>query len=280
MVLYICNICLKEFNHKGNYQTHINRKFKCKIIYVEKKEESNNGIIVPKQEHNNRCKYCNKSYSNNSNLNKHLKKCKAKKEENIKQELYNLLVKQNDQQKKENLYLKQQINLLQGKYKKISTKTINSNNNIKNINSNNNINIVAFNKTDLSHITDKDFEYIMKRCNMCIPNLIEKAHYDPNKPENKNIFISNIKDRYVMKWNGRKWNLNNREEALEDLYENGSNTLEDRIETWEYNKFQYDPIAVRKFYKFLDNKDKDDVKNKIKEEIKLILYNNRLKINN
>ena len=83
-----------------------------------------------------------------------------------------------------------------------------------------------------------------------------------------------------MIWDGRKWNLNNREEALEDLYENGSNTLEDRIETWEYNKFQYDPIAVRKFYKFLDNKDKDDVKNKIKEEIKLILYNNRLKISN
>ena len=280
MVKYICYICLKEFNHKGNYKTHINRKFKCKKIYVKKIEESNNGIIVPKQDHNNICNYCNNSYSNKSNLNKHLKKCKAKKKENIKQELYDLLVRQNDQQKKENLYLKQQINLLQGQYKKISTKTINSNNNINNINSNNNINIVAFNKTDLSHITDKDFEYIMKRCNMCIPHLIEKAHYDPNKPENKNIFISNIKDRYVMKWNGKKWNLNNREEALEDLYENGSNTLEDRIETWEYNKFQYDQIAVQKFYKFLDNKDKDEVKNKIKEEIKLILYNNRLKINN
>jgi len=280
MVLYICNICLKEFNHKGNYQTHINRKFKCKKIIIEKKEESNKGIIIPKQDSNNRCNYCNKIYSTISNLNKHLKICKVKKEENIKQELYNLLVKQNEEQKKENLYLKQQINLLQGQYKKISTKTINSNNNIKNINSNNNINIVAFNKTDLSHITDKDFEYIMKRCNMCIPNLIEKTHYDPNKPENKNIFISNIKDRYVMKWNGKKWNLNNREEALEDLYENSSNTLEDRIETWEYNKFQYDPIAVQKFYRFLDNKDKDKVKNKIKEEIKLILYNNRLKINN
>ena len=61
------------------------------------------------------------------------------------------------------------------------------------------------------------------------------------------------------------------------LYENSSNFLEDKIENWEINKFKYDNDAVDKFYKFLNNKEKDKVKNKVKEEIKLILYNNRLK---
>jgi len=58
------------------------------------------------------------------------------------------------------------------------------------------------------------------------------------------------------------------------MFDNGACVLEDKIETWEENKYQYDPIVVSKFYKFLDNKEKDEVQNKIKEEIKLILYNN------
>jgi len=275
MVLYHCENCLKEFKQKGHYMRHLNRKYPCK----------NNRILShivddpsQKWDGNNICKYCNKKYKQKQHLTRHLKTCKLKLEDDKKQKLYDLLVKKNNKNLEEqNLYLKQQINLLQEQLK--LAKNINSNNVINSHNINN-INIVAFNKTDLSHITDKDFEYIMKRCNMCIPKLIEKTHYDSTKPENKNIFISNIKDKYIMKWDGLKWNLNNREDTLEDLYENSSNILEDRIETWEFNKFQYDPIAVRKFYKFLDNKDKDEVKNKIKEEIKLILYNNRLRITN
>ena len=45
---------------------------------------------------------------------------------------------------------------------------------------------------------------------------------------------------------------------------------------WETNKYMYDKIAVDKFYKFLDNKDKDNIKNEIKDDIKLILYNNKI----
>ena len=79
-----------------------------------------------------------------------------------------------------------------------------------------------------------------------------------------------------MKYNGGKWILSNKDETLDDLYENSSNILEDKIENWETNKFKYDKIAVERFYKFLDNKDKDKVKNGIKDEIKLILYNNKI----
>jgi len=73
--------------------------------------------------------------------------------------------KQNNTQiEQQNLYLKHKIELLQGQLK-IKIKTINSHNNI-NSNSNQTINILAYNKTDMSHITDKDFERIIRRCNM------------------------------------------------------------------------------------------------------------------
>ena len=267
MVLYKCENCLKEFKQKGHYMRHLNRKYPCK---EKRLNIPNKGCPSQNKDKQYFCEFCNKGYKQKCHLNRHLKNCNLKEKEDIKSELYNLLVKQFEEQKKENLYLKQQISLLQKQYNNINKNSFNNN-----INSNNTINILAYNKTDISHITDKDFEYIMNRCNMAVPRLIEKTHYDPKKPENKNIYISNIKDKYIMTWNGIKWNLENRDEALEDIYENSSNILEDKIETWEFNKYQYDPIAVSKFYKFLDNKDKDEVKNKIKEEIKLILYNNR-----
>ena len=279
MVVYKCDKCFKEFKQKGHYKRHLQRKYSCKKIENNDKIYSNNGITIPKMEYNIKCDFCFNIYSTKFNLNKHLKICKLKSEDDKKQKLYELLIKdQNRKLEEQNLYLQQQISLLQEQLKLSRNNNINKNsfnNNNNNINSNNTINILAYNKTDISHITDKDFEYIMNRCNMCVPRLIEKTHYDPKKPENKNIYISNIKDKYIMTWNGIKWNLKNREETLDDIYENSSNILEDKIETWESNKFQYDPVAVSKFYKFLDNKEKDEVKNKIKDEIKLILYNNR-----
>ena len=83
MVLYICSLCNKKFNHKGDYTRHINRKNKCKII-----PSNNNNIVIKKKEETfqNRnsskhiCNYCNRSYSRRPNLNKHLKTCKVKKD--------------------------------------------------------------------------------------------------------------------------------------------------------------------------------------------------------
>jgi len=276
MVQYNCKICLKEFKQKIDYARHINRKYKCKKVSNSIPlfgELSQNEDTI---ENNNTCKFCKRTYKHKHHLTRHLKSCKEKYKEELKEELLSLLIKEQDKIKDEqNLYLKHKIELLQGQLK-IKNKTINSHNNI-NSNNNQTINILAYNKTDMSHITDKDFERIMRRCNMCIPKLIEKTHYDPEKPENKNIFISNLRDKYVMTWNGKRWDVKNRDEALDDMFDNGACVLEDKIENWEENKYQYDPIAVSKFYKFLDNKEKDEVQNKIKEEIKLILYNNRNK---
>jgi len=279
MVNYICRNCKKTFEQKGHYERHLNRKFPCKThpsIINSIDISSKTGIHIPNLEYdnnNNICLFCKKTYSTKFNLNKHQKKCKIKKDYEMKEELYNLLILETQKKIEEkNLYLKQQINNLQKQLNKKSNNIINSNN----TNCNNTINILAYNKTDLSHLTDRDFEYIMKKCYKSLPTLIEKTHFDPNKLENKNIYINNIQNKYVMIYNGTKWNLVNQDETLDNIYENSSNILEDKIEDWEINKYKYNKIAVERFYKFLDNKDKDIIKNNIKDEIKLILYNNRL----
>ena len=37
----------------------------------------------------------------------------------------------------------------------------------------------------------------MNQNNFCVKQLIEKVHFNDKKPENKNIYISNIKSNYI-----------------------------------------------------------------------------------
>ena len=284
MIEYICESCNKKFDHKSTFLRHKNRKFKCKPNNKNfcKNENgilnSKNGINIPKMEYSNSttCEFCNKTYSTIYNLNKHQKKCRLKKDTDKKEELLELLkLEIGIDLETENLFLKQKINNLQKELE--INKTTNINYNINNTNCNNKtINILAYDKTDLSHLSDKDYEEKKKKCFKCVPSLIKEAHFNPLKPENKNLYISNIKQNFIMKYNGEKWILTKQEDTLNELYENSSNILEDKIEDWETNKYKYDPSAVVKFYKFLEVKDKDDFKNKIKDDIKLILYNNKI----
>jgi hypothetical protein len=83
--------------------------------------------------------------------------------------------------------------------------------------------------------------------NFCISHLIEKIHFDKNNPENHNVYISNLPSG----------------QPLEEWIENG-------------NKF---PKMMNKFNTYVGIKDNNIVINKIKDEIKMLLYNNRNIIN-
>lgn len=70
MLEYKCDKCNKEFDRKSNYERHLNRLKSC-----------------IKQNNDNNCVYCNKIFSTNGNLIKHLKlgRCKNKIEDDINQ---------------------------------------------------------------------------------------------------------------------------------------------------------------------------------------------------
>ena len=74
MVVYKCDNCFKDFNHKGNYLHHINRKNKCKQIQSNIPQL---GSIIPKTGYN--CEYCNNEYKQKCHLMRHLKTCKEKR---------------------------------------------------------------------------------------------------------------------------------------------------------------------------------------------------------
>lgn len=77
-----------------------------------------------------------------------------------------------------------------------------------------------------------------------------------------------------MIYDGGKWNLHNREDTIDDLIDTNEIVIEQKLEEWMENGKEY-PEIMKKFNRYLEKKEKDDVKNAIKEEIKLILFNNR-----
>ena len=223
-----------------------------------------------------KCIYCNKDYSTSSNVSKHLKKCTEKQnDDEEKQNLMNLievLNKQIEEQRKEKeeykIELAKRNNQIDELIKKAGI-NIGTQNNIQQ-----NIKILAYNNTDVSHLTDNDYLKCLKHSNFCIPHLIEKIHFNPKKPENHNIYISNLKNNYVMIYNGNKWMLNDRDESIQNLIDEKESIIEQKLEEWIENGEKY-PDIMKKFNRYLEKKENDTVLNKIKSEIKLILFNNR-----
>jgi acetolactate synthase small subunit len=152
------------------------------------------------------------------------------------------------------------------------------NNYTQNTNSNNtinvtNINLLNYKDTDTSHLTNIDYKKCLEQASRCVLKLIEKVHFNPDKPENMNIYISNMKNNYMMMYKENKWNLVKKEE-MDSVY----NHKEDLIIEWfNLNK---DPELIKYFERFIDLKEDKPTADAVQEEYKLMLFNNRTLIKN
>ena len=273
---FCCECCNYITNKRFNYEKHLSSK---KHLLLEESSKKLAKVSHPLVEISHslakvsplvaesksfKCKYCDQSYRHKSSLSKHVKySCTKNKDEDLT-ELVRLLNQQLEQQKQE--FTKKidaqskQIEKLMGKLE------IHGSFNTTNIQ---NIHLLAYRSTDVSHLTDQDYRSCIKKVNHCVRNMIEKVHFNPSKPENMNIYISNIKDKYIMVYDGSNWTLANKKDEIDRLYEEKEMMLEEWLETNPEKELK------DKFMKYLNNKESDECLNRIKEEIKLMLYNNQ-----
>jgi hypothetical protein len=212
------------------------------------------------------CKYCDKQFSFRQSMNRHIKyTCTKNKDEDLK-ELVRLMNKRMEKQDETIESQSKQIEKLMGKLEISGSFNTTISNNV------NNITLLSYRETDLSHLTDQDYQYCIKRVNHCVKSMIEKVHFNPLKPENMNIYISNIKDKYIMLYDGQNWNVANKKYELDRLYEEKEMMLEEWLDS------NPDQELKDKFVKYLNNKDNDECLNQIKEEIKMMIYNSHQKL--
>ena len=198
--------------------------------------------------------------------------CKKNKDEDLK-ELARLM-NEKDKQINELIQNKdKQLDKMQKQIERLVNKLQIQNINNGTITNNNvyNIQILDYNNTDYSHLTENDYVNCLTDCNHCVKSLIEKVHFNENKPETMNIYISSIKGNYAMVYKENTWQIQDRKEQVDDLYEYNEILLENWYQ--EY-RLKY-PQMIQSFKNYLRNREGNHIINEVKKEILLMLYNNR-----
>ena len=281
MSTYDCKCCNFSTKLKSNYTRHLKTKKHGNVIqsypklskcYPNVIQSYPNNELVSEKQH--RCKYCDKTYKYRSGLSKHIKyTCKKNKDEDF-QELARLLNEKERQLVLKETKMEIAMKKMQKQIDKLTSKL-----QIQNINQgfvqngNNVINIQLLNHkdTDYSHLTANDYINCIADCNKCVKTLIEKVHFNSNKPENMNIYLSNIKGKYLMIYKDNTWQIQDKKSQIDDLYDSNEFVLE----TWYDEYKEKYPSIIASFQKYLQNRDENEVLNGIKEEILVMLYNKR-----
>ena len=68
---------------------------------------------------------------------------------------------------------------------------------------------------------------ILQKYMPCVPQLIEKIHFDPEHPENHNIKITNKKMNYAEIVKNNKWVTANKKKVIDDVIQKSYNLLDE-----------------------------------------------------
>jgi Zinc finger, C2H2 type len=266
-----CEICGSTFKRPGNLQYHLDNNV-CQGNSVEQKQKL-------KQY---RCKYCGKPFTTATSMYRHANHtCKIKKkEENKRDEIFERLIKLEEDNKRlvrlenENKTLKKKLN---GFEKRIQGSNMINNGIINNgdISMTNvivNNYIVAYGQEDPSKI-DKMKLLNAFRCGFnSTLKLTETMHFNPDYPEYHNVYISSMKNKHAMMYDGNDWTLVMKDDLIDKLYDDKRNYIEENLDDFLDSLTGSQKNAL---YRWMDADDDHDYIKKIKNDIKLLLYNKR-----
>ena len=190
-------------------------------------------------------------------------------------------------EKEKDKNLKKQVEELKEIVEKLllekSNTITNNTNNTNNTNSNNTnnitnniININNYGDEDTKYITS---DYILKLLKTkpakVIPELIKYTHFNTEHPENQNIKITNKKEPYIKVRKNDKWELQNKEDTINDLIDRQQIHLmdEDIEEKIEEKCSNSEKVNIERC-KDLYNEDDKEYMKRLYNESELIILNN------
>ena len=274
---YYCECCKYDAKVKSSFEKHLKTKKHAEATkshhLVTPKSPFSHPKVTILQEHQStpfQCHYCFKNFKYKQGMYRHIKySCKKNKDEDLK-ELARLLNEKDKQLQTMQNNMQKQIDKLTNKLqiRNVVHGDVNQtmNQNIYNIQ------LLNHMDTDYSHLTPNDYMRCIKDCNHCVKTLIEKVHFNEKKPENMNIYISNIKGNYAMVYSENQWQIVNKKEQIDDLYDYNEVVLE----TWYDDYKEQYPEIIKSFQRYLKNRDENDgAINRVKDKILVMLYNKR-----
>ena len=278
MVIYECTNCNFLSKLKGDYKRHLNtKKHMTKIkdngVNNKKKHEIPSiSLNFPQKSlnfpqfpslkdetyKNYNCEFCGNKYSRKDNLIRHQTTNCRNKYPDFKDLFYEM----KNEFEKEKKEFRKNIELL---IHKVGNTTINNTQNIQ---------LNSYGNEDLSHISDTLKTQLLKGPYSMIPKLIEAVHFNDNKPENKNILLTNKNDNKIKVFSGNKWIYKNKNETLNKLVDGKYFILDTHFENM-CNKLEYKNKNIYdKFRTIMDEGDRKLIE-QLKQDCELVLLNNR-----
>ncbi|AZL89715.1 hypothetical protein QKC54_gp0015 [Megavirus baoshan] len=244
MPVYTCNNCLKEFDHKSNYNRHLNRTRSC--------VKSISGSKTSKKVNDHICKSCDRIFSRKDSLLRHSKSCKGP----VK------IINKNTNKK--------YAATIKGNKNNLSVKSNNCNNTYII-----NLTITAdFAKDGIDNLSAKDLTLMLNPKENLWKRLIESVNFNPNKPEHHNVYYPDIKSAYGVVYENKKWNK-------KKIYEIMNKLLDAKVEDLNsILKEMSDCLSKKSINKIKeaieDTKlNKEGSRKKLITYLKPILYNNK-----
>jgi hypothetical protein len=292
---YECKLCNKKYKNKSGIWKHNN---KYHMEYESPKISSNqltSSALSQQESAQNQlngkiiCKYCNQEFKHIQSRWRHEQKCKLIEKQSTtieKSEIVEL--------KKENAEIKSMLAELLKSSKihpktlqKINKNLINGNNNTLNSGTvnNNTIQIVKFGSEDIKSIlSTKEIKNILNCRYKAIEESIKKVHFNDDRPEYRNIYITNLRDNIAYVYNGNKFEAVQKHSIINQLIDQHMNNIEVSLEDYK-NKLPERTVEILdklieklqdEHTSMIDEENNKEFKNyrmfKI-NEVKLMIYN-------
>ena len=270
MVKYECPNCFNIYEHKGNYEKHMNKKKLCNpsssitnpIPVISNPPTS----IIKENINESQCCCCLKIFSNKNNRIKHEKTTKC---------FYDK-IKEDEEKENANIEKIKQLEEIIADLKSKQLSTINStiNNTNNSHNTTNYIQNIVINKhgyEDMSHLTDNQKIINLSKGYNSVPDYVLLKFFDPKHPENSNIFRGSLKSSEVYIYNGEKWIIDNLHDAVYNLNDNITSEIKDNYKELKHKL----PPKVKELYEHTLNNDNELVAKTQNKMIEQMLYNER-----
>ena len=284
---FICKICNNYYksyqslwNHNRRFHPNLNHSEQNMSISMSILSHSEPKLILFK------CDFCDKEYKHIQSKNRHQKKCmliyknKCEKLEKENLELKNKYEKHNNEIKE----LKEQLLEMMNKQCKMHHQTFNkiqnqlTNNFYGSTENYNNffINLVQLGNENLVEtLSKKEQLFILKKKYQSLNYLVDYIHCNDKFPEFNNVIITNLQNNVAYKYdqNKKKFIAIKKDELIDDIIYYRMGDLE------EFYDIHLDNLdsKTKNIITNIINKMEGDSKfiNKKKDEIKLVLYNNK-----
>ena len=239
--VFRCDKCDKNYKDKTGLWYH-NNKFhkqqchqnvtKCNKISTDNHQNVTKCDKISTDNHEINifeCKYCKKNLSNRQSRWRHEQKCNNSNNNEIVE-----LKKENAEIKNILTELLKSSKIHPKTLQKINKNLINGNNNTINSGTVNNIQIVKFGSEDIKSIlSTKEIKNILNCRYKAIEESIKKVHFNDDRPEYRNIYITNLRDNIAYVYNGNKFEAVQKHSIINQLIDQHMNNIEVSLEDYK-----------------------------------------------